>query len=102
MVSVNANSGLPSSGVGICGKVSAHRPGATNCPGQQLGVVTSRVGKELPSGYLADDLLYEPVHKGTLRHVLPPGRYPDHPGTTAPGRGELAYHLPTQVFRLEN
>jgi hypothetical protein len=39
-------------------------------PGK-LGIVTSRVGKELPSGYLVD----EPGFKGTLRRVLTPGRY---------------------------
>ncbi|MCA9268612.1 MAG: band 7 protein, partial [Planctomycetales bacterium] len=48
-------------------------------PGQ-VGVVTSKMGDELPPGeYLVDSGLDTPRFKGTLRRVLGPGRYRINP-----------------------
>lgn len=40
-----------------------------------VGVVTSKIGKELPSGFLVDGDLGETEHKGAMRKVFGPGRY---------------------------
>lgn len=48
-------------------------------PGE-VGIVTSKMGKELPQGqYLVDGGLGTPKFKGILRKVLPPGRYRVNP-----------------------
>ena len=72
-------------------------------PGK-LGLVTSRVGKELPSGFLSDDPLYEPAHKGTLRRVLPPGRYRlnDYAYTPTPIDVDACVELSTRTKRKDD
>lgn len=48
-------------------------------PGE-VGIVTSKMGDELPSGeFLVDGGMDRPRNKGILRKVLPPGRYRVNP-----------------------
>src|SRR5690606_30683308 len=48
-------------------------------PGQ-VGVVTSKMGDDLPTGeFLVSGDLYQTKHKGILRKVLAPGRYRINP-----------------------